>query len=99
MSSSAANASAFSGLTLARLASPCASAILSLLWNSMSLLQSEIERLAARGSPENEVDARSIFLKFRAELTNGSIRAAEKIDGAWRVNAWVKQGILLGFRL
>ena len=65
----------------------------------MSSLQSEIERLAARPSPENEVDARSLFLKFRDEMTNGHIRAAEKIDGAWRVNAWVKQGILLGFRL
>ena len=29
----------------------------------------------------------------------GEIRAAEKIDGIWRTNAWVKQGILLGFRL
>jgi len=65
----------------------------------MSSLQSEIEKLAARPSPENEVNARSIFLKFRDELTNGHIRAAEKIAGAWRVNAWVKQGILLGFRL
>ena len=65
----------------------------------MISLQSEIERLAAARSPENEVNARSIFVKFRDELTNGQIRAAEKIDGAWRVNAWVKQGILLGFRL
>jgi 2,3,4,5-tetrahydropyridine-2-carboxylate N-succinyltransferase len=29
----------------------------------------------------------------------GQVRAAEKHDGHWRVNAWVKQGILLGFRL
>jgi 2,3,4,5-tetrahydropyridine-2,6-dicarboxylate N-succinyltransferase len=27
------------------------------------------------------------------------VRAAEKKDGRWLVNAWVKQGILLGFRL
>src|SRR5207249_10141122 len=27
------------------------------------------------------------------------IRAAEKINGEWRVNIWVKQGILLGFRI
>ena len=65
----------------------------------MSFLQREIERLAAERSPENDVNARSIFLKFREELTNGQVRAAEKINGAWRVNAWVKQGILLGFRL
>jgi len=65
----------------------------------MSSLQSQIETLAARSSPENEVNARSIFFKFRNELTNGHIRAAEKIVGAWQVNTWVKQGILLGFRL
>jgi 2,3,4,5-tetrahydropyridine-2-carboxylate N-succinyltransferase len=65
----------------------------------MSSLQSEIETLAARHNPENEVNARSMFFKFRNELTNGHIRAAEKIVGAWQVNAWVKQGILLGFRL
>ena len=33
------------------------------------------------------------------QLTQGKIRAAEKVDGQWVVNAWVKQGILLGFRL
>jgi 2,3,4,5-tetrahydropyridine-2-carboxylate N-succinyltransferase len=43
--------------------------------------------------------ARATFFRFRDELTQGTIRAAEKIDGRWTVNAWVKQGILLGFRL
>jgi len=38
-------------------------------------------------------------LEFREQLTKGKIRAAEKIDGEWRVNVWVKQGILLGFRI
>jgi 2,3,4,5-tetrahydropyridine-2-carboxylate N-succinyltransferase len=32
-------------------------------------------------------------------LTRGEIRAAEKLNGHWSVNAWVKNGILLGFRL
>lgn len=32
-------------------------------------------------------------------LESGSIRAAEPGDGGWAVNAWVKQGILVGFRL
>jgi len=43
--------------------------------------------------------AREIFLKFRDALTRGEIRAAEKKGGEWQVNGWVKQGILLGFRL
>ena len=40
-----------------------------------------------------------IFVRFRDALTAGQIRAAEKIDGRWQTNAWVKQGILLGFRI
>ena len=62
-------------------------------------LQSAIERLSAQGEVEHNPEARETFLKFRDELTQGKIRAAEKIDGRWTVNAWVKQGILLGFRL
>jgi 2,3,4,5-tetrahydropyridine-2-carboxylate N-succinyltransferase len=65
----------------------------------MSSLQAAIERLATLGEVEQNPDARKIFLEFREQLTKGEIRAAEKIDGEWKVNAWVKQGILLGFRL
>jgi len=65
----------------------------------MSSLKSSIERLAALGEVEGNVEARQTFLEFRDELTRGKIRAAEKIDGRWTVNTWVKQGILLGFRL
>src|SRR5229473_447754 len=61
-------------------------------------LKSSIERLAALGAERNP-EAREVFLKFRDELTQGKIRAAEKIDGRWVVNTWVKRGILLGFRL
>src|SRR5438477_11896355 len=38
-------------------------------------------------------------MDFRDALTNGKIRAAQKIDGKWVVNTWVKLGILLGFRI
>ena len=62
-------------------------------------LQSSIERLTAQGEVGNASDARKIFVEFRDALTRGAIRAAEKIDGLWVVNTWVKQGILLGFRL
>ena len=65
----------------------------------MSSLKSSIERLAALGEVEHNPEARRTFLKFRDELTQGKIRAAEKIDSRWMVNTWVKQGILLGFRL
>jgi 2,3,4,5-tetrahydropyridine-2-carboxylate N-succinyltransferase len=32
-------------------------------------------------------------------LTQGVYRAAEKSNGAWRTNIWVKRGILLAFRI
>src|SRR5436189_6008588 len=62
----------------------------------MQSLQTEIERLA---SEKLGPEARDVFFEFRDQLTRGEIRAAEKIDGQWKVNVWVKQGILLGFRL
>ncbi|HEU0301645.1 MAG TPA: hypothetical protein VFR37_19475, partial [Longimicrobium sp.] len=34
-----------------------------------------------------------------ALLDRGQVRVAEKVDGEWRVNAWVKEAILLYFAL
>jgi 2,3,4,5-tetrahydropyridine-2-carboxylate N-succinyltransferase len=65
----------------------------------MSSLKSSIERLSAQGEVEHDPNARKTFLEFRDQLTQGNLRAAEKVDGKWTVNPWVKQGILLGFRL
>jgi len=65
----------------------------------MSSLKSSIERLAAVGEVEHNPDARKTFLEFRDQLTQGKVRAAEKVNDHWVVNTWVKQGILLGFRL
>jgi 2,3,4,5-tetrahydropyridine-2-carboxylate N-succinyltransferase len=66
----------------------------------MEDLQHDIERLYGLGQTgTTEPGAVDIFTTFRHALSTGSIRAAEKIDGHWRSNAWVKQGILFGFRL
>ena len=63
-------------------------------------LQKSIERLyAAGGDAVSDAAARPSFENFRNALTAGEIRAAEKVDGSWRTNAWVKKGILLGFRI
>ena len=64
-----------------------------------SVLKSAIEHLSAAPSDYQSREARHTFLDFRAALTRGEIRAAEKVNGDWMVNPWVKQGILLGFRL
>jgi 2,3,4,5-tetrahydropyridine-2-carboxylate N-succinyltransferase len=64
-------------------------------------LQATIEELFAAGAAADKAAARAAFATLRQELAAGRIRAAER-DAAsasgWRVNAWVKQGILLGFR-
>jgi 2,3,4,5-tetrahydropyridine-2-carboxylate N-succinyltransferase len=64
-------------------------------------LAEEIEALAAAGPNADRTSARDAFARLRAQLSAGEIRAAEPDASApsgWRVNTWVKQGILLGFR-
>ena len=54
--------------------------------------------VAANGNPESE----AAFFELRAALESGQLRAAEpdpSLPLGWRVNAWVKRGILLGFRI
>ncbi|MGH9510471.1 MAG: 2,3,4,5-tetrahydropyridine-2,6-dicarboxylate N-succinyltransferase, partial [Terriglobales bacterium] len=67
----------------------------------MQQLKEAVERLFGLGSEiKNEREtALRVFGELREALTAGEVRAAEKVDGAWRTNVWVKQGILLGFRL
>ncbi len=64
-------------------------------------LQGTIEALAAAGADADKGDAREAFRQLQERLGAGDVRAAEP-DAAsptgWRVNTWVKQGILLGFR-
>jgi 2,3,4,5-tetrahydropyridine-2,6-dicarboxylate N-succinyltransferase len=70
-----------------------------LMTDSLAALKSIIERISASTTIGDAAEARRTFLDFRAALTHGEVRAAEKVAGRWVVNAWVKQGILLGFRL
>ena len=66
----------------------------------MRELQRQIESLYAMGAEAATFPgAGETFAQFRDALTAGAIRAAEKCDGRWQTNAWVKQGILLGFRI
>jgi 2,3,4,5-tetrahydropyridine-2,6-dicarboxylate N-succinyltransferase len=66
----------------------------------MHELQQQIESLYAMGADAATFPgAGEVFSQFRDALTAGTIRAAEKRDGRWHTNAWVKQGILLGFRI
>jgi len=67
----------------------------------MSTLAERITTLFEQGSNAPRDDARDAFLRLRDELSLGKVRAAEPDPSSptgWRVNVWVKQGILLGFR-
>jgi 2,3,4,5-tetrahydropyridine-2,6-dicarboxylate N-succinyltransferase len=70
---------------------------------TVELLQSEILRHYASGAAATQDPAAiAAFLALRAALERGEVRAASPDADAptgWRVNAWVKEGILLGFRL
>jgi 2,3,4,5-tetrahydropyridine-2-carboxylate N-succinyltransferase len=63
-------------------------------------LRASIERYGSEVPPGEEPAALEAFQALKAALNTGSVRAAERgTDGRWRANAWVKTGILLGFKL
>ena len=64
-------------------------------------LSETITSLFSQGTSADKAAARAAFAELRALLNTGAVRAAEPdstTPSGWRVNAWVKQGILLGFR-
>lgn len=63
------------------------------------MLQQIIERMYEL--PADEVDANDVLHsvnQLKEMLNAGYVRAAEHVAGGWRVNTWVKKGILLAFR-
>ncbi len=63
-------------------------------------LRVKLQRFEGPVAPDDEPAARVAFLALKAALNAGTVRAAERgADGRWHANAWVKAGILLGFRL
>jgi 2,3,4,5-tetrahydropyridine-2-carboxylate N-succinyltransferase len=65
-------------------------------------LQTEIEQLFDNKPEQYTAEHFALFTRFREALNKGQIRAAEPDatqESGWRVNGWVKKGILLGFRL
>ncbi len=66
----------------------------------MTGLREAIERFAADLPDDARAEATERFDELKVALQTGRVRAAERdANGAWHVNAWVKSGILLGFRL
>ena len=68
----------------------------------MTELQHQIEQAFDNKPAQYGEQHFSLFERFKAALNAGEIRAAEPDSSTptgWRVNPWVKKGILLGFRL
>jgi 2,3,4,5-tetrahydropyridine-2-carboxylate N-succinyltransferase len=64
-------------------------------------LSGEVRRVFALGADAPRDAARSAFTELRKALSAGHVRAAEPdplSPTGWKVNTWVKQGILLGFK-
>lgn len=65
-------------------------------------MQQAIEQIFDNKPEQYTPEHFALFSRFKAALNAGEIRAAEpdasQVTG-WRVNAWVKKGILLGFRI
>ncbi len=70
---------------------------------NQSSLQTTIDHFFAQGPAAiGNADALAAFHQLRDALEAGELRSASPdptIPLGWRVNAWVKRGILLGFRL
>ncbi len=65
-------------------------------------MQAEIEKLYDSKPEKYTRSHRKLFDQFKESLNEGHVRAAEPDTASptgWRVNAWVKKGILLGFRM
>ncbi|HKP86278.1 MAG TPA: 2,3,4,5-tetrahydropyridine-2,6-dicarboxylate N-succinyltransferase [Blastocatellia bacterium] len=62
-------------------------------------LAEKIEQMFDHPNDEFTDEHFALFDEFKQKLNAGEVRAAEKIGDQWRVNAWVKRGILLGFRM
>jgi 2,3,4,5-tetrahydropyridine-2-carboxylate N-succinyltransferase len=64
----------------------------------MILLQNKIEQLYSTESKITEYDTAPIIQELVSNLNSGKIRAAEPFNTTWKVNEWVKKGILLLFK-
>lgn len=61
-------------------------------------LEQQITELSSKSEFSDE--DRVVYEEFKMALRRGKIRSAERdTDGNWHANTWVKQGILLGFRM
>lgn len=64
-----------------------------------AIIEAAFERRAEITPKTVDTQTRSAVEDVIKGLDNGSLRVAEKIDGEWVVNQWVKKAVLLSFRI
>jgi len=64
-----------------------------------TLIDAAFEKRAELHAKNAPAEVRDAVDKALMLLDNGAARVAEKIDGTWRVNEWLKKAVLLSFRL
>src|SRR5580658_3215216 len=62
-------------------------------------IESAYERRQELSSSNVDADTRAAIVGAVAGLDHGEFRVAEKIDGRWQVHTWLKQAVLLYFRI
>lgn len=64
-------------------------------------IEKDIESLYGKSAftQKDSRHAETVFKELIKLLNSGKVRAAEEKSGTWKVNGWVKKGILLGFRI
>ena len=64
-----------------------------------AIIEAAFERRAEITPKTVDAETKSAVEQVIAGLDNGSLRVAEKKDGEWVVNQWVKKAVLLSFRI
>jgi 2,3,4,5-tetrahydropyridine-2-carboxylate N-succinyltransferase len=66
---------------------------------TQEIIESAFEKRTEIGPKTISADIKQAIDEVLAGLDAGSLRVAEKVDGDWKVNEWVKKAVLLSFRV
>ncbi len=67
--------------------------------NLANIIENAFENRMDYSAANAPTEVRNAVASALAALDNGSMRVAEKVNGAWQVNQWLKKAVLLSFRL
>ena len=65
----------------------------------IEIIENAFDNRAAISASSVDANVRAAINDVIAGLDDGSLRVAEKIDGEWVTNQWIKKAVLLSFRI